>query len=123
MYCRGIRGATTVETNTAEEILEATKELLVMMVEANDVKVEDVASAIFTTTTDLNADFPAKAARVMLGWKDAALSCYHELDVPGSLRKCIRILLLINTAKRADEINHIYIKGAKNLRAIPSSDQ
>lgn len=121
MYCRGVRGATTVESNTAEEILEATKELLTLMVDANEILVDDVAAAIFTTTTDLNAAFPAVAARVTLGWKDAALSCYHELDVPGSLQKCIRILLLINTEKRADEIKHVYIKGAKDLRAVPGN--
>ena len=84
MYCRGIRGATTVESNTREAILEATDELLRQMIEVNDIRVEDVAYAMFTTTSDLDAEFPAVAAR-HLGWTEAALLCGREIDVPGSL--------------------------------------
>ncbi len=115
MPCRGIRGATTAEENTRESILEATRQLLALMIRANDVEPEEVASAVFTTTTDLNAEFPALAAR-QLGWFDVALMCYHELDVPGSLRRCIRILLHWNTSKSAGEIVHVYIKNAAALR-------
>ncbi len=85
------------------------------MVAANDVRVEDVAAALFTTTSDLNAEFPARAAREM-GWKDAPLICASEIAVPGSVQQCLRILLLINTEKGADEIVHVYLKDARVLR-------
>ncbi len=113
--CRGVRGATTIEANTPEAILRGTRELLALMIRFNGIKPEDVASAIFTTTSDLNAEFPAVAAR-QLNWFDVALMCQHELDVPGSLRKCIRILLHWNTTKTSAEIRHVYIKGAAKLR-------
>ncbi|HZQ38579.1 MAG TPA: chorismate mutase [Dehalococcoidia bacterium] len=113
--CRGIKGATTVERNTREEILAATTELLQLMIERNGIDPEDVASALFTTTTDLNAEFPAVAARRM-GWTEVPLVCAHELDVPGSLGMCLRILLHVNTEKSAREINHVYIRGARVLR-------
>ncbi len=116
MACRGIRGATTAESNTVESILDASGELLRMMIDANDIRPEDVASAIFTTTTDLDAAFPAAAAR-QLGWGEVALLCSTEIDVPGSLRSCIRILILHNTDKCAGDIVHVYIKGASDLRA------
>jgi chorismate mutase len=115
MLCRGIRGATTVDSNTSEVILNATAELLTAMVKANSIRLEDVASAIFTTTPDLNAEFPALAAR-RLGWNDVALLCGHEMAVPGSLAMCLRILLHVNTDKRADQIVHVYLRGAQVLR-------
>jgi chorismate mutase len=115
MYCRGIRGATTVEKNTAQAILIATRELLELIIETNDLRVEDVASAIFTTTPDLTAAFPAQAAREM-GWRDVALLDVQEILVPGSLERCIRVLIHWNTGKRQDEVVHVYIKGAKVLR-------
>lgn len=115
MPCRGVRGATTAEENTGESILEATRQLLALIVRANGIEPEDVASAVFTTTMDLNAEFPALAAR-QLGWFDVALMCYHELDVPGALRRCIRILLHWNTEKPASEVVHVYIKQAAKLR-------
>lgn len=115
VYCRGVRGATTVERNTREDILAATLDLLQRMIDANGIEPEDVASAIFTTTPDLNAEFPALAAR-MLGWHDVALLCGHEMAVPGALEKCIRILIHWNTTKSAREIQHVYIRGAANLR-------
>jgi len=113
--CRGVKGATTVERNTREEILAATTELLQLMVAHNGIDPDDVASALFTTTTDLNAEFPAVAARRM-GWTEVPLVCAHELDVPGSLQKCLRILLHVNTNKTAREVQHVYIRGAKVLR-------
>lgn len=115
MWCRGIRGATTVDKNAKEDILSAGKELLQKMVEANGIVPENVACAIFTTTPDLDAEFPAAAAR-QLGWSNSALLCAQEMDVPGSLKKCLRILILYNTEKRADEIVHVYIKGAITLK-------
>lgn len=116
MYCRGIRGATTVEHNDREEILAATAELLQLMMRQNNLHVEDVASAIFTVTEDLNAEFPALAAR-QLGWEEVALICAREIPVPNSLGKCIRILLHVNTTRSASEIQHVYIRGAINLRS------
>ena len=115
MKCRGIRGATTVDTNTKEDILKATRELLQDMVKANDVRGEDVASILFTTTSDLNATFPAEAARE-LGLSQVPLLCGQEIDVPGSLPMCLRILILFNTKKGAEDIVHVYLKDAKKLR-------
>jgi chorismate mutase len=115
MLCRGIRGATTVAANTPQAIIEAAVELLTAMLEANDVKVDDVASAIFTTTPDLSAEFPAVAARQM-GWTHVALLCGHEMNVPGSLPMCLRILLHVNTDKPASDIRHPYLRGARVLR-------
>jgi len=116
MRCRGIRGAITVAANTREDILAATQELLRRMIEANGVEAEEVASILFTTTPDLNAEFPAVAAR-RLGWSEVALLCGHEMDVSGSLPKCLRILMLVNTERRAGEIVHVYLKEAENLRS------
>lgn len=115
MACRGVRGATIAEANTSEEILSASLQLLALMIRQNDIRQEDVASAIFTTTVDIDAEFPALAAR-QLGWFHVPLLCGHELDVPGSIRRCIRVLLHWNTEKTADEIVHVYIKGAERLR-------
>jgi chorismate mutase len=115
VWCRGIRGATTVPENNRIAILEATHELLVKMIESNHIKPEDVASAIFTTTPDLNAEFPAVAARE-LGWIDTALLCGHEINVPGSLPRCIRVLIHWNTTRHANEIVHVYLRDAQSLR-------
>jgi len=120
MRCRGIRGATTVKENTKESILKATRELLEKMIESNEIEVDEVACAFFTTTPDVNAEFPALAAR-HLGWTQTALLCGHEMNVPGSLQKCVRILILYNTEKRAEEIKHMYINGAEVLRVDLSS--
>src|SRR5947209_2379290 len=117
MYCRGIRGATTVERNAREEILLATTELLQLMVRQNDLQVADIASALFTVTEDLDAEFPAAAAR-QLGWDEVALLCMREIPVPASLRTCIRALLHVHTAQSASAIRHTYIHGAVNL--LPS---
>lgn len=115
MHCRGVRGATTVNHNNREEILEATRQLLALMVRRNDIAKEDVASATFTVTSDLDAEFPALAAR-QLGWSDVPLLCGYEIRVPGSLELCIRVLLHWNTSKRQDEITHVYARGAEKLR-------
>lgn len=121
MYCRGIRGATTVEHNDREEILAATRELLELIIKKNALKTEDIASAIFSLTADLDAEFPAVAARG-LGWTDTALMCTREIPVPNSLGKCIRVLIHVNTTCSAEEIQHVYIKGAVNLRPTFSVD-
>jgi chorismate mutase len=119
MWCRGIRGATTVDNNTKEDILNSAKELLQKMIDANRLQPENVACAIFTTTHDLNAEFPAAAAR-QLGWAHPALLCAQEMNVPGSLQRCLRILILYNTEKSAEEIVHVYIKGATTLKGAAS---
>jgi chorismate mutase len=115
MRCRGLRGATTVDENRPEAILEATTELLTELVRANNLHTEDIASAFFSTTTDLDAEFPAVAAN-KLGWTDVALLCGHEMNVPGSLRQCLRVLLHVNTDKQQHELVHVYLRGAKILR-------
>ncbi len=115
VVCRGVRGATTVTENTAEAILEATREMLYIMIRANDIQPDDVCSAIFTTTMDINATYPALAAR-QFGWYDAALLCGHEMAVPDGLKRCIRVLVHWNTACPAKDIVHVYLREAKNLR-------
>jgi chorismate mutase len=113
--CRGIRGAITVEYNTRESILAASKELVQQIIAANKVNVDDIAAVWFTTTSDLNAEFPAVAARE-LGLSRTALLCGHEMDVPGSLPYCLRVMMLVNTDKKSDEIIYVYLKGAEILR-------
>jgi chorismate mutase len=115
MMTRGVRGAITVTSNDADEILEATRELLEMIVRVNDIRIEDVASIYLTTTRDLDATYPAYAAR-QLGWFDTALLCGHEMEVPDGLSHCIRVLIHWNTVKSAREIGHIYLRDAKSLR-------
>ncbi|MFN8444244.1 MAG: chorismate mutase [Caldilineaceae bacterium] len=115
MLCRGVRGATTVEQTDRESVLAATRELLATMIRLNGIDRTDVASAIFTTTTDITSVFPATAAR-QLGWLDVPLMCGHEMTVEGSLQRCIRILLHWNTNKSQSEIQHIYLHEAKRLR-------
>jgi len=110
-----VRGATTVTENTKEAILEATREMMYIITKANEMRPEDVASAYFTTTVDLNATYPALAAR-QLGWYDAALLCGHEMQVPDGLPMCIRVLVHWNTARNASNIVHVYLRDAKSLR-------
>ena len=115
LVCRGIRGATTAGDNSRESILLETRRLLAMMIRSNDIDPRDVSSAVFSVTADLNADFPALAAR-QFGWMDVPLLCTNEIDVPGALGKCIRILIHWNTDKSQQEIQHIYLKEAVQLR-------
>ena len=115
MRVRGIRGATTARENTKESILEATQDLLEKLVEANDVEIDDIASALFTTTEDLDAGFPAEAARRM-GWQYVALLGASEVPVPGAPARCIRVLLHVNTDKPPQDLRFVYIRGAANLR-------
>jgi chorismate mutase len=115
MLVRGFRGATTADANTREAILEATAELFDALIRANDIQRDHVASVIFTTTPDLNAEFPAVAAR-NAGWTDIALMCGHEMSVPGSLQRCVRILMHVNTELAVDQVKHIYLREAQRLR-------
>jgi len=120
LQCRGIRGATTISANSKESILAATEKLLVEMTQANSVKVDDIAAIFFTTTSDLNAEFPASATRE-LGWpSNLALLCGHEMNVPNDLPRCLRILMLVNTEKGPGEIVHVYLGKAKKLKDKPS---
>ena len=115
MPSRGVRGATTVEQNEREEILTATRQLLALLIRHNEIEATDIASAIFTTTPDIDAEFPALAAR-QLGWLEVPLICSHEMTVPGSLPLCIRVLINWNTEKTQSEIEHVYVREAKRLR-------
>ncbi len=112
---RGIRGATTASDNTQQAIVEATKELLEKLIEANDFEPDDVAAATFTSTSDLNAEFPALAAR-LIGWTHVALMGGAEIDVPGAPERCVRVLILLNTDKPSGELSNIYLNGAAHLR-------
>ena len=114
---RGLRGATTADANTRDDILEATSELLERLVEANDVNTDDIAAVTFSTTKDLDAEFPAVAARVHMGWSDVAIMCGHEMDVPGGQERCIRVLILVNTDKSPQDLEMVYLRDAANLRS------
>ena len=123
MTVRGIRGATSVEADDKEMILSATRELLEEICRANEIQdYELIVSAIFTTTADLTSTFPAEAARAM-GMEQVPLLCATEIPVPGSLPRCIRILLHVNAEKKQAEIQHIYLGEAKRLRPDMKSAQ
>lgn len=113
--CRGVRGATTVKTNSREEILQATRQMLALMIRRNGIEPSDIGSALFTVTSDLDAEFPALAAR-QLGWLEVPMLCGYEIKVPGSLPLCIRVLVHWITDKSQSEIQHIYIHEAVRLR-------
>ena len=113
---RGIRGAITVEQDTKEQLEKATVELYSKIIEANNVKTEDISHIIFTLTKDLKCAFPAKFLRENFDMPYVPMMCFNELDIEASLEKCLRILIVVNTNKRQDEIKHIYLGGAKVLR-------
>ena len=113
--CRALRGAITVEENTADEILKATRQLLLEMVQKNAVSIDDMVSIFLTMTPDLNATFPALAAR-SLGWSQVPLLCGSEIAVPGGLPRCIRVLMHINSEKKQSELKHVYLREAVMLR-------
>jgi len=115
MPCRGIRGATTVGSDSAVEILAATRELLESITAANGITAEEIASVVFTVTPDLTAAFPARAARDM-GWQQVPMLDAQEIPVPGSLPRCVRVLIHWNTDRAQDEIQHVYLGGATVLR-------
>jgi chorismate mutase len=110
-----VRGATTVDDDSAAAILAATQELLACILEANEMASEEIASVLFTVSGDLRAAFPAQAAREM-GWQYVALLDAQEIAVPGSLPRCVRVLIHWNTDKRQDQIRHVYLRGATALR-------
>ena len=115
MMCRGVRGATSVEENSREAILRGARQLLALMIRCNNIEADDVGSAIFSVTPDLDAEFPAFAVR-QLGWLEVPLLCTNEIAVRDSLPRCIRILINWNTNKSQKDITHIYIKDAVQLR-------
>jgi chorismate mutase len=115
MSVRGIRGAITVKKNSRDDIVAATMSLLEKMVSVNKIRVEEMALALFSVTKDLNAEFPAVAAR-SLGWLYVPLMCTYEINVPGSMKKCIRVLLLVNTNKSQKQMKHLYLRDARKLR-------
>jgi len=113
---RGVRGAITVERNEPSQIIEATEKLLREMVIKNNIHPEKVASVFISATHDINSAFPAKALRRLEGWTYVPVTCMQEMAVPGSLEKCIRIMLHIETNRSQKDICHIYLEKAKNLR-------
>lgn len=116
MITKGIRGAITVDSNTEEAIEKATLELLNEIWERNHLKgTSQISHVIFTTTPDLNAAFPAKYPRIVLGWDDVAMMCFHELDVPNSLKMCLRVLVVINCEENFNP-QFVYLKDAEKLR-------
>lgn len=115
MNCRGIRGATTVEANDPAAITAATRQLLERMVDANSLSVDNIASVTFTATPDLDAAYPARAARE-IGWAKIPLLCVQEMNVAGSLPRCLRVLVHWNTDLRPDQIHHVYLGRARTLR-------
>ena len=118
---RGIIGATMVDHNDAAQIREATQELLQMILSENALCTNDLVSAIFTVTQDLNADFPASSARA-IGWELVPLLCATEIPVPGSLANCVRVLLHVNTTRSQKEIKHVFLRNATALRKDLVSD-
>ncbi len=119
---RGVKGATTTEGTSAEDVLAATRQLLQVLVAENDIEQDDIAAVQFTTSPDLVAEFPAVAARESLGWNDVPLMCGHEMARPGALTQCIRILILWNTDRAQNEIKHAYLNGAATLRPDLSTE-
>lgn len=113
---QAIRGAITPTKNTAEEISQAVVELLDEIIEKNHLSKDDIISAVFTMTDDLNAEFPAKVARIHLGWDDVSMLCARELNITGSLPMCIRVLIHINTKLDKSDMKHVYLRDAVKLR-------
>ncbi|HLR74850.1 MAG TPA: chorismate mutase [Virgibacillus sp.] len=113
---RGLRGATTVNENSEQEILEHTKRLIEEMVHVNDVTPSMISHVFISVTDDINAVFPAKALRLIHGWTYVPVMCMREIDVPNSLEKCIRVMMVVHTNKNQDEIKHIFHNDAIKLR-------
>ncbi len=115
MITKGIRGAITVDENSPEAIGSATIKLLKEMVARNKIEISHISHVIFTLTPDLNADFPAKYARINLKWKDVAMMCFNELEVNEALPKCLRVLIVINCGENFVP-EFVYLEGAECLR-------
>jgi chorismate mutase len=116
MKVRGIRGATTIEANDAGQMQRATLELMERLIEENGLVPGDIAGVFITVTQDLNAMFPASAIRSLPGFELVPLMCSLEIDVPGGLERCIRVMVLYNTEKDQSEIRHVYLNDARRLR-------
>ncbi len=117
MQQRGIRGAITIDENTVEAVKEATIELISEIKKRNHYDEKDISNVIFTLTDDINCVYPAKIAREEFNeWKYVPMMCFNELKIENSLKKCLRILITINTDLAQDEIKHVYLKGAADLR-------
>lgn len=116
LYSRGIRGAITIENDTPELIEDATVVLLSSIFESNAIKMEDISHVLFSLTKDLKSAFPAKFARRNFDFQYVPMMCYNELDVEPSLKKCLRVMVVVNTPKGPKEINHCYLRKAKILR-------
>ncbi len=112
---RALRGATTCEADTPEEILVATQELLHAMMDRNEFAHDDIVSVIFTTTPDLTSAFPASGARDV-GFGDVPLLCASEIDVPGAMPHCVRVLMHLYTTRERGELRHVYLRNAQVLR-------
>ena len=113
---RGVRGAITITKDEASQILEQTRRLVLEMAKENGIEPDEVASVIVSTTTDISAAFPAKAVRTIEGWTYVPVMCTHEMDVPGSMPLCIRVMMHVNTKLAQDKIQHIYMNDAVKLR-------
>ncbi len=116
MMMRGIRGAITVSADNPEEILSETRKLVLEMAEQNQVDPELVASVVISTTTDISSAFPAKAVRTIENWTFVPVMCTHEMDVPGSMPLCIRVMMHVNTPVTQKDIHHVYMNDAVKLR-------
>jgi len=115
MITKGIRGAITVENNTSEDIGAATIELLTEVVKKNNLELESISHVLFSLTPDLNADFPAKYARINMRWEDVPMMCFTEIDAKNGLKKCLRVLIVVNCGENFNP-EFVYLKGASNLR-------
>lgn len=113
---RGIRGAITIEQDSPENVWSETEKLVLEVARANNVRPEDIASVTISTTPDITSAFPARAVRLMKDWQFVPIMCMHEMDVPGALPLCIRVLLHVNTTTPQHEINHVYLNDAVKLR-------
>ena len=113
---RGVRGAITIEQDEAQQIWDATAELCLQMVKENAISPEEIASITISTTPDIHAAFPARSVRSMEGWQFVPIMCMHEMDVPGALPLCIRVLMHVNTQAVQSDIVHVYLNDAVKLR-------
>lgn len=113
---RGVRGAITVSADQPEEVLKETARLVLEMAKENKIEPDHVASVIISTTTDISSAFPAKAVRTIEEWNYVPVMCTHEMDVPGSLPLCIRVMMHVNTELAQQEIHHVYLNEAMKLR-------
>lgn len=113
---RGVRGATTIEADEEQLVWQATAELVQEMVRVNKIDIEHIASVTVSTTTDISSAFPAKAVRTIEGWQYVPTMCMHEMNVEGALPLCIRVLMLVNMTVNQNEVQHIYLNNAVQLR-------